>query len=391
MNGPWKNQILHPKVSDSYLHAKLEEARQSLPVPVVWLLGKTQSGKTSIIQALTGSTRAKVGEGFQSCTQRSDVFDFPSTDTAFVRFLDTKGLGEVEYDPQEDINWCRKQAHLLMVVIKGMDHELDAVHHAIQEIRKAHPEWPILIVQTCLHEGYPGKTMDHLQPYPFSGNSFDTHLPPDLVRSLQIQRTRFKVFNAQFAAVDFTQEGDGYKPLHYGLDALWTKIESMLPLGLRLMLMGSQEQTAYLNDVYAEHAYPHVIGYAISSGLLAMTPVPAIGVPLVIAAQGKLFHSIASIYGLSLTSRSVYEVASAVGIGGISIGIGVRELAKLIPGWGSVISGLSTAAITYALGMTLCFYYAKTRRGDSFTSEMLKAVYEAQLRRGRELLKERFK
>jgi uncharacterized protein (DUF697 family) len=369
----------------------LEEARQSLPAPVFWLLGKTQSGKTSIIQALTGSTRAIVGEGFRSCTQRSDVYDFPGADTAFVRFLDTKGLGEVEYDPQEDIAWCQKQSHLLMVVIKAMDHELDAIDQAIRQIRGVRPEWPILLVQTGLHEGYPSKAMDHSLPYPASDNSFTTQWPPDLVRSLLIQRTRFKAFNAQFVAVDFTQEDDGYAPLHYGLDELWTKIESMLPLGLMSMLRGSKEQTYALNNVYAKHAHPHVIGYAISSGLLALTPVPGVDVPLVIAAQGKLFHSIASIYGLSLTRRSVYEVASAVGIGGISFGIGIRELAKLIPVWGSVISGLSTAAITYALGMTLCFYYAKTQQGEAFTPEMLKAVYQEQLRHGRELLKQRFK
>jgi uncharacterized protein (DUF697 family) len=111
---------------------------------------------------------------------------------------------------------------------------------------------------------------------------------------------------------------------------------------------------------------------------------------LVIAVQGKMFHSIASIYGVSLTKRSVYEVFSAVGIGGLSIGFGARELAKLIPGWGSLIAGLSTAAITYALGMTLCFYYAQTQQGHAFTAKMLKAVYEEQLQRGRELLKARF-
>ncbi len=387
----WIDEILNPKVSDSDLHDKLEQARQNMPVPVFWLLGKTQSGKSSIIQALTNSTRAEVGAGFRPCTRRAAVFDFPNSETAFVRFLDTKGLGEVEYDPREDMAWCQDQAHLLMVVIKAMDHELDAVESAIKTIRTDHPEWPLIIVQTCLHEGYPNKTMDHLQPYPFSGADVNSQLPPDLIRSLCVQQERFKAFNARFVAIDFTQEDDGFTPQYYGLEALWTLIESTLPKGLKLMLMQNQQHTDQLNDVYIDYAHPHVIGYAISSGLLAMTPIPAVSVPLVIAIQGKLFHSIASIYGLSLTSRSVYEVASAVGIGTFSFGIGVRELAKLVPGWGSVVSGLSTAAITYALGMTLCFYYSQTQQGDVFTSDMLKAVYDQQLLRGRELLEERFK
>ena len=39
--------------------------------PVVWLLGKTGAGKTAIISALTGDTRAEVGEGFAPCTPYS--------------------------------------------------------------------------------------------------------------------------------------------------------------------------------------------------------------------------------------------------------------------------------------------------------------------------------
>lgn len=386
----WINQILHPSVSDTDLHERLEQARQQLPVPVFWLLGKTQSGKSSIIQALTGSSRAEIGQGFRSCTRQSAVFDFPNADTAFVRFLDTKGLGEVGYDPSEDMAWCRSQAHLLMVVIKATDHELDGVLSATRSVRAAHPEWPLLVIQTCLHEGYPSKATDHRHPYPFLGDQFDSHCPPDLVRSLRVQRQHFKALNAHYVAVDFTQADDGYDPAHYGLEAFWSAIESALPMGLQHMLLQNPLHTEQLNDVYAKHTYPHVMGYAISAGLLAMTPIPAASIPLVIAVQGKMFHSIASIYGVSLTKRSVYEVFSAVGIGGMSIGFGARELAKLVPGWGSLISGLSAAAITYALGMTLGYYYAQTQQGHAFTAKMLKAVYQEQLQQGRELLKARF-
>jgi GTP-binding protein EngB required for normal cell division len=46
--------------------------------PVVWLLGKVQSGKSSIIRALTGETAAAVGNGFRPCTRSSAIFDFPA-------------------------------------------------------------------------------------------------------------------------------------------------------------------------------------------------------------------------------------------------------------------------------------------------------------------------
>ncbi|MEC8545200.1 MAG: hypothetical protein VXY89_16785, partial [SAR324 cluster bacterium] len=56
-----RNKILFPTVDDESYRKSLKDIREKLPVPVIWLLGKTQSGKTSIIQALTGHPRAEIG------------------------------------------------------------------------------------------------------------------------------------------------------------------------------------------------------------------------------------------------------------------------------------------------------------------------------------------
>ncbi|MDX1408802.1 MAG: hypothetical protein R3330_11730, partial [Saprospiraceae bacterium] len=42
--------VLTPRISDEELRERLDAARQQLPIPVIWLLGKSQSGKTSIIR-----------------------------------------------------------------------------------------------------------------------------------------------------------------------------------------------------------------------------------------------------------------------------------------------------------------------------------------------------
>ncbi len=73
-----------------------DKARQF--APVVWLVGKVQSGKSSIIRSLTQSTEAEIGQGFRACTRTARVFDFPGQ-APIIRFLDTRGLGEVAYDP----------------------------------------------------------------------------------------------------------------------------------------------------------------------------------------------------------------------------------------------------------------------------------------------------
>src|SRR5690606_40968696 len=73
---------------------------QTCALPI--FLGKVQSGKTSIVRALTGCTDAEIGTGYAPCTRTSRVFDFPP-EAPVIRFLDTRGLGEARYDPTEDL------------------------------------------------------------------------------------------------------------------------------------------------------------------------------------------------------------------------------------------------------------------------------------------------
>src|SRR5262249_50211188 len=76
------------------LDRSLDALRQHTPVPVLWLFGKTQSGKTSVIKYLTGAAEAEIGEGFRPCTRTSRLYQFPAPDAPLIAFLDTRGLDE---------------------------------------------------------------------------------------------------------------------------------------------------------------------------------------------------------------------------------------------------------------------------------------------------------
>lgn len=73
-----KDQLLQPKIDEQLLQDAISRARQQQPVPVLWLLGKTQSGKTSLIRTLTGSPDADIGNGFRPCTRTARFYDFPA-------------------------------------------------------------------------------------------------------------------------------------------------------------------------------------------------------------------------------------------------------------------------------------------------------------------------
>lgn len=388
----WKqlsNAVFSPRISEEELSEKLQALRQQLPTPVFWLLGKTQSGKTSIIRTLTGRSDAEIGNGFQACTRTARQYEFPTPEDCLIRFLDTRGLGEVDYDPSEDLALFQAQAHVLIVTMKAMDHAQHRILATLQDILRARPHWPVIVAQSCLHEGYPNPATEHALPYPYQNTPFPTGLPADLVRSLLYQRSLFDSLpNAdkiQFVPIDFTLPEDGYAPDDYGIDALWEAIETALPMGLRSMIASCHRQQ--LSDVYGAAAHPHIIAYAVLAGGAGAIPVPLVGTPLVISIQAKMCHTIASIYGQEMNARRFAEIGSTLGIS-YALGLGGRELIKLIPVYGSVVSSAYTAAVTYALGKTLSAYFSYALEGCLPEQAVFEQIYQTELKRGREMLSE---
>lgn len=386
----WKkfySTLLTPHIDDEVVNQYLASVKSELPTPVFWLLGKTQSGKTSLIRALTGDSRAQIGNGMQPCTQTAYLYDFPDSSDCIIRFLDTRGLGEVDYEPGPDIEMFREQTHVLIVVVKAMDHAQQAVLDAVRTIHKVKPEWPIIVVQTALHEGYPDVDFEHPVPYPFDRDDWAEKVPSDLGRSLLEQRKLFKGLDAHFVPVDLTRAEDGYRPCHYGLEAFWRSLESVYPSGIASMLHEMKQVRKQILDIYSQSAHPHIIAYSLIAGIAGAAPLPFVDIPLVTLVQIKMFHTVASLYNYPLNRQRWGEISGALGVT-LLTNVGRRELIKLIPGYGLVVSSLLTAATTYALGKTLCVYFQTLHRGNEFSEELLQSVYREQFEQGRHLLKD---
>src|SRR5438132_11913433 len=138
-------QLFTPHVAAEALRATLKRLHQGLPPPVIWLFGKVQSGKTSIIRALTGAERVQIGSGFAPCTRWAARYDFPQADFPLAVFLDTRGLGEAGYDPREDCAAFQAEAHMLLVVVRAMDMALEQLLGALNAITQATPSWPAVV------------------------------------------------------------------------------------------------------------------------------------------------------------------------------------------------------------------------------------------------------
>jgi predicted GTPase len=107
----------------------LDQARDwvDADAPVIWLLGKTQAGKTSIVAEMTGQAHDQVGAGYRPMTRENRIYAFPE-ERPVLRFLDTRGLCDSAEpdltgtcDPDADLALAQAQAHLVMAVLRVDD------------------------------------------------------------------------------------------------------------------------------------------------------------------------------------------------------------------------------------------------------------------------------
>ncbi len=67
-------------VDDAQVARILEQVRSELPTTEAWLIGKPQSGKSSVVRGLTGVSADIIGQGFRPHTQHTQRYAYPSED-----------------------------------------------------------------------------------------------------------------------------------------------------------------------------------------------------------------------------------------------------------------------------------------------------------------------
>jgi len=368
------------------LEATLGELRLKTPAPVFWLIGKTQSGKTSIIKFLTGAEDAAIGSGFRPTTKTTRRYQFPTADAPLMSFLDTRGLDEPTYDPAEDIAALDPQAHVVIVTAKATDFAQGNVRAALEPIRRASPSRPVVLSVTTLHEAIPRQPLP--TPYPF-GNSNDqmsreTHephesdsRPDDLQRSIDHHAREFAGLFDELVPIDFTKPEDKFPDPNYGGEQLKEVLLRVLPEAYRQTFLQLKEATEALKDVHLRHAVPIIMGYSTMAATAGAVPVPFVDMVIIPGIQARMAHHLARLYGQPMTTDRVKEIAAAVGVGMISRQL-ARQATKFIPVVGSAVGAAVGGASTYAFGRALCYYFQAVHEGHVPNAASLKAYYREQ-------------
>ena len=227
---------------------------------MVWLLGKVQSGKSSIVRVLTQASDAEIGSGFRACTKTARVFDFPG-DAPIIRFLDTRGLGEVGLRPREDIAFCEGRSHLILAVVKAMDLQQQVV---LDVIARGAPAPSGLAGRGGADE--PARGLSAGRPDTRCPIPYGRRTRPAAAAAASCRRSPTSAACSircpgaaavSFVPIDFTHAGDGFEPSDYGHEALIAALIEAAPLTVAAALAALPQTSDARRKSDA-----HILGFA---------------------------------------------------------------------------------------------------------------------------------
>ncbi|ARO13977.1 hypothetical protein BVG79_00625 [Ketogulonicigenium robustum] len=330
---------------------------QIAPVPTLWLLGKTGAGKSSLIASLTGLSDVAIGNGFQSCTKTSRALDFPP-DAPVMRFMDTRGLGEVGYDPADDVAVLAGSAHMIVAVARLDDPVQGEV---LDVLRRVGRKSPVLLVLT-------------------GGD-----LVEDGARARAIALTRQDYEEAVGRALPYLELSQlpvgGYTA--EGLNTLVDKLSALLPEVADILAKSSAADAEAAQFALLR---PRILTFAGVAGTSDI--IPAVGALSVPGTQLAMMNWLGTEYGAKWSRALLMRFFIALGAGTAAryaALFGLRQLGKFIPVYGQTVvaaaSGTVSFATTYALGRAAAYFLFHHMNGATPSPEALRTVYADALRR----------
>jgi uncharacterized protein (DUF697 family) len=349
-------------IKEEDLSEILAQVKEQLPTTEAILLGKTQSGKSSIVRSITGVSAEIIGEGYRPHTQYTSRYLYPTDDLPLITFTDTVGLGDINQSSTaiaeeiiRDLGQETAKAAILIVTVKSNDFATASLIETLKKIRGQYPQLPCLLAITCVHELYPSAMEDH------------PDYPPQLetvTRAIAQLEQDFAGLYDRSVVVDFTLEEDGFEPMFYGIEAFGEQLAELLPAAEAQTIhdLLDRDWDNQLGNIYRDTARRYLVVFSAAAATLAAVPLPIATMPALTAVQVSMVAVIGKLYNQKLNLSQAGGVMSAIAGGFLAQMVG-RELVKFIPVFGSVVAASWAAAYTWALGEGACVYFGDLMGG----------------------------
>lgn len=375
---PFKDKI------EEYLNT-LRSAMLGLRSPRIMVIGRSRSGKSSLINAICGLKVAEVSDTKPE-TGEAEWKDYHHDGVDLLHILDTRGLQEAEAprkadsakDPFDSIMQAvnKKCPDVVLFICKasevhsGSQKDIDICTLILMEIKNKYKrELPMIGVLT---------KCDEIAPPKLTWSTNDEKKNRNInaeVKNLygylqQREKLRFHIKEV-VPTVAYAEYEDGRNGLILpDEDYRWniTKlVETMIRYTPR-ETRSSFARMAHLTEFQLTAANTVVVACSGLSGVVSAIPIPGAAIPAVIAIQTFMVMYIGWLSGREFSEQTIKDFAVT---GGVAAGAdaGMRAIAditlKFVPGLGSVLSAGASTIATKGLGDAAIAYFLNNGKAHS--------------------------
>ncbi|MFZ5481630.1 MAG: YcjF family protein [Myxococcota bacterium] len=148
--------------------------------------------------------------------------------------------------------------------------------------------------------------------------------------------------------------------------------DTFLPTGIKPIHDPEQRDVEVREDT---------LKYAVLCASLGALPIPGVTILTDLAVVGfqvKLVRDIGQYYGHQMDEQAARSLLGGV-VGSAGMRVALNNLARFVPGWGSLFGAVTSFATTIAVGRVAERYFAS---GGALSAEELRATYESAVKEG---------